>query len=212
MILLHSAPLFSNILFCLLPCSVFAQTRLPAVAHSDNHLCWQQGRLLAWSDFRAPECYGDCSHYSSLTAAATAVRIPIVNFVDGEGRANYRVSCVFRRDSSWVNPRVTAAADRVHTLAHEQLHFDTAELVARRIRRYVAERRAAGDNLFGPVVVAEIQCLLDDYAYLSELYDDDVNFHSLAVEAAAQRRWTLLVARELRALARYQSTAVTCSD
>ncbi|WP_231590749.1 hypothetical protein [Hymenobacter terrenus] len=136
-----------------------------------------------------------------MTAAATAARIPIVGFVDGQGRADYRVSCVFRRDSSWVNPSVTAAADRAGTLAHEQVHFDTAELVARKIRRCVAEHRAAGDDLFGSAVVAEIQCLLDEYAALGALYDDEVNFRTPAVEAAAQRRWTLRVARELRALA-----------
>lgn len=96
---------------------------------------------------------------------------------------------------------MTVAADRVHALAHEQVHFDTAELVARKIRCYVAGRRAADDDLFGPVVATEIQCLLDEQVVLGELYDDDVNFRPPAVEAAAQRRWTQQVARELRALA-----------
>ena len=206
-------PRTAALLLCLLGASALpAKGQKPSNDTAENRLCWQESRLLTWKDFRAPECYGDCRHYPSLTAAASAARIPIVNFVDGEGRANYHVACVFRRDSSWVNPAVTDVEARAHTLAHEQLHFDTAELVARKIRRYVAERRAADDDLFGPIVVTEMQCLLDEYEALSALYDEDTNFRPPAVEAAAQRRWTLRVARELRELDRYKSTVTTCPE
>lgn len=206
----YRVALVGSFLFYSLPCLVQAQARPQTIPNGDNSLCWQQGRLLTWSDFRASECYGEGRSYASLVAATTAAGIPVIGFVDGAGRADYHVSCIFRRDSSWVNPRVTAAADRVHALAHEQVHFDTAELVARKIRCYVAGRRAADDDLFGPVVATEIQCLLDEQVVLGELYDDDVNFRPPAVEAAAQRRWAQQVARELRALAPYRSTAATC--
>ena len=189
-----------------------AQSHPPTGAPHDNHLCWQQGRRLTWSDFRAPECYSDGKTHASLVAATTAASIPVISFVNGQGQADYHVTCLFLRDSSWVNPRVTTAAARAHTLAHEQLHFDTAELIARKIRCCIGQHRAAGNDLFGPAVVADIQCLLDEYAALSDLYDEDVNFRSPAVEAAAQHRWTLQLARELHALARYQSTAATCSQ
>jgi hypothetical protein len=191
------------------------------IARTNAHLCWQEGRRLAWSDFQAPQCYdndGSRCSYATFVAANTAANVLVAGFVDSQGLADYRVTCFFIRDSSWVNPKIVAvpvevpAAYRAYTLAHEQVHFDIYELIARKIRYYVAQHRAAGDDLFGPVAAQDIRCLLDELKTLNALYDDDVNFRSPAVEAAAQRRWTLLVARELRALARYKSIATTCPD
>lgn len=183
-----------------------------AAASAETHLCWQEGQRLMWGDFRSPRCYGEVCAYSSFVDAVTAADVPVIGFVDAQGLDDYRVSCVFVRDSSWANPRVVTPNDRAHALAHEQVHFDLAELTARKIRRCIAQHRAAGDDLFGPVVTTDIQCTLNELDALNALYDDDVNLRRPAVEAPAQRRWELRVARELRALARYRSTATTCPD
>ncbi len=180
--------------------------------HTSRHLCWQEGRRLTWSDFQAPRCYGEYSKHASVVGANNAVSIVAAGFLDEQGAADYRVMCYFVRDSSWRNPNMTAARELAMSLAHEQLHFDIGELFARKIRWRVVQHRKAGEALFGPVVAQDIQCLLDELEALNALYDDEVNFRTPAVEAAAQRRWTLQVARELRALAPYRSTATTCPD
>ncbi|WP_156176283.1 hypothetical protein [Hymenobacter terrenus] len=200
--------LFASLLLSVTP----AHSQQPDKSARDNRICWQEGVRLQWSDFRAPRCYG-CT-YSTFVAAATSANVLVVGFTTNDNKQDYRVTCRFLRDSSWVNP-VAAQHDasyRASTLAHEQLHFDIYELIARKIRQYAAQHRAAGDDLFGPVAAQDIKCLLSELKALNALYDDDVNFRTPTVEAAAQRRWTLRVARELRALAPYRSTATTCPD
>ena len=193
------------------PC-VQGQPKQSTVATAAKRICWQEGRRLEWGDFKAVKCYGEAGKHPSTVGAATAVVVPVVGYVNAQGMSEYRVTCIFLRDSSWVNPRLTAPTDQRRTLAHEQLHFNIAELFARKIRYRVAQHRAAGDELFGPVVAQNIQCLLTEWDTLDDLYDEEVNFRPPAVEAAAQRRWELRLARELRALDRYKSTATTCPD
>ena len=212
-------PRTAAVLLCLLGASALpAKGQRPPNETMANRICWQENRRLTWKDFRAKGCYdaygGRCG-YATFVAASTAANVLVVGFVDSTELPDYRVTCYFLRDSSWVNPKLMATPPDVtvgyrdYTLAHEQLHFDIHELIARKIRYYVTLSRARGDDLFGPIAAREIVCLLGELKSLNTLYDEEVNFRPPAVEAAAQRRWTLRVARELD---RYKSTVTTCPE
>ena len=193
------------------PCAQ-GQPKLSTADKIANRLCWQEGRRLEWGDFQARQYPSADGHDPSTLSAVTAVVMPVVQTTDSRGTLTYRVDCVFVRDFSWVNSQVTTAEDRASTLAHEQVHFDLAELIVRKVRRRIAECTRSGEDVFGSAAEADIQCLLAEYNPLNDLYDEDVNFRPPAVEAAAQRRWTLRVARELRELDRYKSTVTTCPE
>ncbi|WP_156176282.1 hypothetical protein [Hymenobacter terrenus] len=184
----------------------------PQSPSTHSRLCWQEGIRLKWEDFQAPQHPSADGHDPAKLSALTAVVMPLTEITDSNGAPTYRLDCVFLRDLSWVNSQVKSAEDRASTLAHEQIHFDLAELIVRKVRRRIADGIRAGEDIFSSEVNADIQCLLTEYNPLNDLYDDDVNFRAPAVEAAAQRRWTLQVASELRALSPYRSTAATCLD
>jgi hypothetical protein len=125
---------------------------------------------------------------------------------------SYRVDCVFLRDSSWVNNKVIkTAADRAETLAHEQVHFDIAELATRKLRCRIADGLREGQAIYGPQVSQDIIRLQAEEDELDEQFDQEViRAGGHKTEAPVRRRWQLRIAQELRALAAYASTAARC--
>lgn len=90
-------------------------------------LPWSYERLLVWSDF-----VGQPDEPESIYAAATYAGLSLdVTDVSFSGRVSFKVRAVFDSHRSWVN---TARLDDA-LLAHEQLHFDIAEVYARRLER-----------------------------------------------------------------------------
>lgn len=144
--------------------------------------------------------------------ALSATGSTFVPVTDAQGFATYRAYSVFLRDSSWVNKqKITTAADRAEVLAHEQLHFDIAELAARRLRRRIAQGLAAGEALDGPQVGQDFARIQAEEARLSAAFDQEVvQAGGHRWEAPVRRRWQLRMARALQELAAYAPTAATC--
>jgi hypothetical protein len=180
-------------------------------ASSAHRLCWQAGRPLVWSDFRAKTLPKSAPFVAKKTAAVSAVA-PFLTPVTEGGVPSYRVDCVFLRDSSWVNNKaIKTAVDRAEALAHEQVHFDIAELAARKLRCRIADGLRAGQAIYGPQVSQDITCLQAEEDELDEQFDQEViRAGGHKTEAPVRRRWQLRIAQELRALAAYASTATTC--
>lgn len=88
---------------------------------------WSQAAPLQWIDFTgkpdSPETI-----YAAATYAGLALDVVDVNI---SGRVTFKVNAVFDSKRSWAHP------DRSddYVLAHEQLHFDIAEMYARRLQR-----------------------------------------------------------------------------
>lgn len=194
----------------LLSAASTAQAQVPEVG-SAHRLCWQPGRPLVWSDFRAKTFPKSAPFMGQKMAAISAVA-PFLTPITEQGVRSYRVDCVFLRDSSWVNNgAVKTAADRAGTLAHEQIHFDIAELTTRKLRCRIADGLRERQEIYGPQVSQDITRLQAEGDALDEEFDQAVQ-HSggRGTEAPVNKRWQLRIAQELRTLAEYASTAATC--
>lgn len=98
--------------------------------YESNKIIWNQDKKLEWKDFTGvldPNLFGN---------ALTSYKIEIIPenvLVDAEDNIqnyeNLTVVAKFYKDKSWATSRTDGL------LAHEQLHFDIAELYARKIRK-----------------------------------------------------------------------------
>lgn len=174
-------------------------------------ICWREGRLLEWEDFRATTFPRSAPMAAASVGAVSATRSTLTPITEN-GVPSYRVGCVFLRDSSWVNRGVIrTAAGRAATLAHEQLHFDIGELIARKLRRRIAQGLQAGEELYGPLASRDISGLQTQEDLLNNQFDQEVvRVGGHRFEAPVRKRWQQRIARELSALAAYKSTATTC--
>lgn len=107
--------------------ALFLLTITGVQAQTNGFKEWAEQHPLSWADFTgkpdAPE-----SVYAAATYAGLALDVQDVNFA---GRVTFKVRAVFDSHRSWAHP------DRKDkdVLAHEQLHFDIAEVYARRLER-----------------------------------------------------------------------------
>jgi hypothetical protein len=95
-----------------------------------NLIIWEPNKKLEWKDFSGtmdPNLFGN-----ALTTYSIEI-VPENVMVDGEdniqGYENLTVVTKFYKDKSWTVSRTD------NLLKHEQLHFDIAELYARKIRK-----------------------------------------------------------------------------
>lgn len=148
-----------------------------------RELTWNPYYSLQWSDFQGEP------NRSSLSDAGTAVRITAQPFLVGK-RVEYDVKAIFDRNKSWA--RDTSQS----LLSHEQLHFDIAELYARKIRKRVGELQSKGIRDIG-VYNKEIQLLLEESNDFDRRYDIETLHGSMAKKQAV---WESRVQDELARL------------
>ncbi|MCC6402136.1 MAG: DUF922 domain-containing protein [Flavobacteriales bacterium] len=156
---------------------------LIAPLRAQTNIPWSAERPLTWADFQGTPPRGiDRDAYTYYGISASFER-------DGEGRITAEVSCVFMPAESWVRPPAKASAP---LLAHEQLHFDLAELHARRFARELpAQLGGAGPEAAFQRAHDRMMARLREE---QERYDRDTDHGR---DAAAQARWAADVRRRL---------------
>jgi lipopolysaccharide export LptBFGC system permease protein LptF len=92
------------------------------VIQANNLIPWNASRKLTWNDFK-----GDPDPHTS-NAALTSSNINIEFGYDETG-FQYSISCNFDKNRSWVRIKNN------EVLAHEQGHFDLAEIYARKLNK-----------------------------------------------------------------------------
>ncbi|MBM3741063.1 MAG: DUF922 domain-containing protein [Acidobacteria bacterium] len=102
--------------------AVPACRRKPA-AKKGARIVWNAKRKLAWADFQAPFNAKSGFGAESMVGIAT-------QFECKGGKFTYLVQATFDPKDSWVDPKKRVP----ELLAHEQGHFDFAELYARKMR------------------------------------------------------------------------------
>lgn len=95
------------------------------VQQEQNLLTWKPTRRLQWNDFKGRPDVG------SENAALTSTHIKF-QYTIGENNFSFQVSCQFNKSQSWTRVKTESV------LAHEQAHFDLAELYARKLRQAVS--------------------------------------------------------------------------
>jgi hypothetical protein len=98
---------------------------LVSAVQTNDIIPWSAGRKLTWNDFKGnPDP-------NSPNAALTSSNINIQIGYDESG-FQYSIKCSFDKNRSWVRIRSN------EVLAHEQGHFDIAEIYARKLNKAMA--------------------------------------------------------------------------
>jgi predicted secreted Zn-dependent protease len=166
------------------------QAHLQPSADSDTDLIsWNEFYKIQWHDFQGEPGEG------SIGDAGAFVQIKAKPFLVKK-KVNYNVVALFNRRKSWARDHSESL------LAHEQLHFDIAELYARKIRKKVKELNDRGVKDI-KTYNAAIQDLLLESNKADQQYDLETLHGALSKKQAA---WVKKVKEELSALQRYKKT------
>ena len=135
------------------------------VAPNDHLIEWKPSARLTWEDFKGTP------DYESENVALTNTSIQLEYGYD-KTSLEYSVKCRFDKTKSWVKIK----NDEV--LLHEQLHFDIAELYARKLRRQLR------DYKFNAKTVAEdvnniYMKIMEEHHSMQKLYDQETDHSRL---------------------------------
>ncbi len=154
-------------------------------SQEEETIPWSADRKLQWSDFKG-------SYFKTEWAAATtATGISYAfssNEQNGQQYLEIEVQCVFLPQKSWYRPEL---CDSV-ILSHEQLHFDIAELHARKFRKSLAEFRFT--NNVKDEVSDIYKQILKELRIFQNKYDWETDFSK---DLRQQWLWNRSIAKEL---------------
>lgn len=162
----------------------FALLLAASVAHQQNNLIdWHASRKLTWDDFKGPV------DAESKNAALTSSSINIEFGYDNDG-LEYNIKCSFNKQRSWVRIRNN------EVLAHEQGHFDLAELHARKLYRAMK-----GYKFNSKTVSDDVNNIYDSLMKVhhdaQSLYDQETDYSR---NKPKQEEWQKKIAAELKGL------------
>jgi hypothetical protein len=156
-------------------------------ASGQDTLYWQSGHKLLWQDFNAePD--------STVKQAAATYAGITYHLIANDDSFKIKIVCYFLKSKSWSKYKSNDTL-----LMHERLHFDIAELFARKLRQSVAEYK------FNPQTVGnDIEKLYvlnkQERLKMNEIYDKETN-HSQNFDK--QLIWNKKISVELNAVKKY---------
>ena len=153
----------------------------------DDKIVWQSGVQLSWNDFKGSVA-GKGNH---IAMSKCGIGMEQSSYTLPHGKPTYSFYAFFVPGSSWyVKEKVTHK-----TLQHEQLHFDIAELFARKLRKITLEKELKPDK-----VKALFNKAYHNYELMQKQYDSETQN---GTAAKPQQRWQRKVEHELKKLAEY---------
>lgn len=169
-----------KILLVLLPLFCYAQRE-----DEEGALAWEPGIELQWEDFRAePPIDNGVAAYTA-TGLSYTFNTPGAS---GNYRLDAEVIAYFYPEKSWYLPKLSSS----EVLEHQRLHFDIAEIYARKMRKILSERTFS-ENVHSEIhqIFSELNRELYDY---QNSYDFDTYFSRNRKE---QLRWNKRIAQQL---------------
>lgn len=148
----------------------------------ENFVTWNENEPLQWNDFS-----GKADHSSSFEAESFA-EVKYSYQFNSPRDFHFNVKASFNRNTSWIKQGYKSDA----LLKHEQLHFDIAELYARKLK--VAFDNYTYSSNYEEEIVQIFSRVKLIYHKTQQLYDEETN-HSLI--ASVQKEWEVLVKEEL---------------
>jgi hypothetical protein len=168
------------ILLCLLPMFTQAQDS------KDELIQWKDHPILSWADYKGKP------DPNSGAAASTATYLA-VEYSFKDGKLGYKITCSFSRSKSW------GLHKNEHILAHEQGHFDIAEIFARKLYKKLTEYRF-NKNRYQTDLQQIYQDITDAKEEMQNQYDRETN-HSINNEKQAE--WLDKIMKELKEFEAY---------
>lgn len=163
---------------------------LNAHAKDSNLVLWSGDQRLTWGDFQGPAD----PHRKPGVQAGTQVMIEL-NTQQSGNYVQFAVKCFFQKNLSW-----TVNLQSSYLLAHEQLHFDIAEVFAREIRKRLLELNGINHSKFESRVRQIYREVNREHNAFQDLYDKETD-HSKNREKQAE--WEAKVKRVLEETADY---------
>ncbi len=127
----------------ILPINLFAQEK--SFKKKDTTISWRQTVKLNWSDFQGetnPDAFGKAKTSYKIEIIPEDVRVDEHDRI--QGFESLTTEARFYKRQSWT----TVNGNDTIVLAHEQLHFDIAELFARKIRKGFTELQKNKESKF----------------------------------------------------------------
>jgi hypothetical protein len=155
---------------------------------ADDLISWNEHRRLTWDDFKGRV------NETSMADAATAIHISAKPFYRKK-KLYYDVNAFFIPHQSWCRSK----SERL--LAHEQLHFDIAELYARKARKKISELSQMGLR-----DVKEYNRAVSRILQESNRVDVEYDMNTLhGSHIQRQENWERQIKLELNILSRFSS-------
>lgn len=184
--------LFPLMLGCLAAMSFFLPKENP------DHLAWSPDARLVWEDFRGvPDSVSPNAKALTKTGMHYDYKLQ-------KDAIQVEAVCYFDRSQSWVSPKKNAQTPQ--QLKHEQLHFDLAELMARKIRKELSTHTSKdipGTQAF--IDKMNTQYFETELAAMTAAYDTETNHGSTD---SKQKKWETKIAGELKKLGAFAATKV----
>ena len=181
-------PFLLTAAFLLSWASLFGQS--PA----ETDIVWSADRKLSWTDFEGTPSGQFVS--DTLVAAITSSGFAYGLQISSATGAKFQIAAQFNPKDSWVRPNKRA---NLYLLAHEQLHFDLAELYARQFRKTLTQMNAK-KPLDKKQVNDEYNAAYKAFQSRQRMYDLETEHSRSKLE---QTRWQAMIAKEIEALAAY---------
>lgn len=182
------------VLFFLLPSMTFSEFYLKK---REGHLIfWNERNTLNWSDFK---------EVSGKQRAYQAAALCGVNYSYKFNQNKLEIDCrsYFNAKRSWVK-KSSGKSD--HLLKHENLHFDIAELHARKLRKKLLSTSfKPKETRIKKKYYRAYNRLMKSLESYQDKYDKETN-HSINIEA--QKEWEEKIERELNDLEAYSDPFV----
>ncbi len=151
----------------------------------EEGVLWNADKRLSWKDFKGK--VPPAAEPAATTASGISYRYS-ANLIHHEVKLDFEVNAYFYPNESWYKPDV---CDNL-ILSHEQLHFDIAELYARKMRDKL-RRTSFSDNVKQEIrdIYRDILTELEDF---QDQYDWETGFSR---NAAKQLEWNRKIAKAL---------------
>ena len=157
---------------------------------------WENNQKLTWKDFKGK--HNKRSPYKAMTFASVSSNL--ISFSKNE--LKIEILCHFIRNKSWK----TIETDEL--LRHEQLHFDIAELAARKMRERVSKLNLK--NLSSKNIEQKLNSIfnssVEEQMEMNQKYDSETN-HS--IKYIAQSDWEKKIKEKLIETKDYSKTSIT---
>ena len=157
-----------------------------AQSADEDLIHWSEDRKLTWSDYLGTAKTG------SDVAASTATYLGIEYNFNNKG-FGYKITCSFSKNKSWGLHKTD------YILAHEQGHFDIAEIFARKLHKEMTEYRFDKDSFKDDLKNIYLK-ITADKEEMQNTYDRETN-HSIIKEKQAE--WLKKIDQMLKEYASY---------
>lgn len=157
-------------------------------AQQADKVFWKENDSLTWNDFKADagsERYGGAMSFCGFQYISCKKERK-------KDKQKYQVSAYFKRSASWVRVKED------YILRHERLHFDIAELFARKLRKAFSEIDVAPENSKAEIY----DDIFKEYAEIQSLYDKET-IHGTEEEINDQ--WVSKIKAQLKELENYKT-------